>query len=221
MESLLKFTTFLKDRQYALEDLDRFAELIEPILHEGRSGYRLKPLGQADRVTQRCRTLVHYTWHCQDYVKKLLAEAGVLDAGRVVNRYIERSPEIQVISYLANENKQGGIDPGKQRWALDVTPQFGRPFVIGLMPSFPHSLKPTVILCGDSFGELEFTGRAGIGDEVFEFNRFEWLYSCNIEDKDGRPIGNAWGFCEVAFQTWLRVLTDHGIELSKLPHAES
>jgi hypothetical protein len=53
--------------------------------------------------------------------------------------------------------------------------------------------------------------RAGIDDEVYEFTDFEWLYSCSIEDKDGKGIGNAWGMCELTFQVWLKVLADHGI----------
>jgi hypothetical protein len=54
MSSLLKFAAFLKERNYSLEDLEQFAELIEPIEHQdGWRGYRLKPLTQADRVTHR------------------------------------------------------------------------------------------------------------------------------------------------------------------------
>ena len=62
MHILLKFTNFLKDRRYALEDLEQFAELVEPITHpDGWRGYRMKPLTQADRVTQRCKVLIHFT----------------------------------------------------------------------------------------------------------------------------------------------------------------
>ena len=67
------------------------------------------------------------------------------------------------------------------------------------------------MLWGDSLPAMEFTGRAGIDDEVHEFSQFEWRFSCNVEDKDGKPIGNVWGLCMVAFQTWLRVLADSGI----------
>jgi hypothetical protein len=191
MESLIKLTNFLKDRRYAVEDLERFTELIEPIQQPGGwRGYRMKPLTQGDRITQRCRALVHYTWHCQDYVKKILTEHGVNDAAHVVNRYIAAEPFIQAISYLANEHKHAGIDPSKQRWAVDVAPRYGRPFVHGQMARFPHSMKPTVILWGDSLPGFEFTGSAGIGDEAFDFTEFDWTYSCNIEDKDGKEIGN-------------------------------
>jgi hypothetical protein len=213
MQALLKFTNFLKDRRYALEDLERFTELVESIKQDDRCGYRMKPLTQADRVTQRCRALIHYTWHCQDYVKRILSEHGVVDADRVVNQYIEASSAIQVISYLANENKHAGIDPKKQKWALEVEPRFGKPFVYGSLQKFPHRMKPTIMIWGESLPEFEFTGAAGVGDQTFQFTDFEWLYSCNIEDKAGKPIGNAWGMCEMAFQTWLKTLADHGVAI--------
>ena len=31
MRQLIKFTSFLKERRYAAEDLEQFAELIEPV----------------------------------------------------------------------------------------------------------------------------------------------------------------------------------------------
>ena len=74
-------------------------------------------------------------------------------------------------------------------------------------------MKPTFLQWGDSLGEFEFTGRAGIGDQMFEFTDFTWRYSCNIEDKDGKGIGNAWDMCEATFQTWIKALADHGISV--------
>lgn len=211
MEQLVKFTNFLKQRQYAVEDLDRFAELVEPLRTDDGVGYRMKPLAQADRVTQRCEMLLQYTWACRDYVRKILAAQGVADPGVALNAAIRASREIQAVSYLANAFKHGGADPEQQKWAVDLAPRLGKPFVIGQQKSFPHHLKPTFMQWGDSLPAVEFTGRAGIGDEVFEFTEFEWQYSCNVEDKDGNPIGNAWGMCEITFRAWLKVLADHGI----------
>ena len=212
MVALLKFINFLKERKYACEDLERFAELIEPIVHpDGWRGYRVKPLTQADRVTQRCKVLVHFTWHCRDYLLRVLEEHGVANPGEIVNRYTAASPVLQVVAYLANQHKHAGIDVKKQRWALDIAPRYGKPFVLGQLESFPHRLKPTVMAWGDSLPGIEVAGRAGIGEEVFDFTDFDWTYSCNLEDKDGRGIGNAWGMCEVTFQTWIKVLTDSGI----------
>lgn len=212
MQALLKFANFLKERNYAREDLEQFTELIEPVEHpDGWRGYRMKPMKEADRVTQRCKVLVHFTWHCRDYVLRILEEHGVTNPGEALNRYIAASPIIQALSYLANEHKHAGIDAKRQRWAVDVAPRYGQPFVLGQMLSFPHRMKPTFFSRGDSFPGMEFTGRAGIGDDVYEFTEFEWFYSCNVEDKDGKPIGNAWGMCELTFQTWLKVLADHGV----------
>jgi hypothetical protein len=211
MDELVRFTNFIRQRQYVVEDLDRFAELIEPHRYpDDWVGYRLKPLTEADRVTQRCEVLLQYTWACRDYVKKILAAAGVADPGAVVNTYIRASHEIQVISYLANAHKHAGVDPS-QKWAVEIAPRLGKPFVIGQQISFPHRLKPTLMLWGDSLPAIEFAGRAGIGEEVHEFSAFEWRYSCNVEDKDGNGIGNVWRMCVVAFQTWLKILADNGI----------
>jgi hypothetical protein len=212
MSNLLKFANFLKQRRYALEDLKEFTELVEPVTDvNGWRGYRMKPLSKADRVSQRCQVLIQYTWHCRDYLKKALADQGVTDPGSVVNSYITGSPEAQIISYLANEHKHAEIDPNRQAWAVDLAPRLSEPFVLGTMPSFPHTMKPTVVLSGDSFPEVEFTGRAGLGDQVFEFTEFEWHYSCSVVDKDGRPLGNAWGMCEITFELWMSVVADHGI----------
>ncbi len=210
MEDLIRFTNFLKQRRYAIEDLDRFAELIEPIQHADGAGYRIKPLTQADRVTQRCEVLLQYTWACRDYVKKILKTSGVADPGVAVNPYIRASRDVQVVSYLANAHKHAGID-SSQKWAVEIAPRLGKPFVIGQQLSFPHQLKPTIMLRGDSLPAVEFTGRAGVGDEIHEFMEFEWRFSCTIEDKDGNLIGNVWDMCAATFQTWMKILADGGI----------
>ena len=85
MQSLIKFTNFLMERNYALEHLEEFAELIEPIVHsDGWRGYQLKPLTEANRVTHRCKVLVHFTWHCRDYLLKILEEHGANNPGEVI-----------------------------------------------------------------------------------------------------------------------------------------
>lgn len=71
MSKLLAFTNYLKDYQFAIDDLAQFSEIIEFVKHsDGKFGYRLKPLQPADKITQRCKVLIQYTWHCRDYVKK-------------------------------------------------------------------------------------------------------------------------------------------------------
>lgn len=212
MSQLLAFTNFLKDRQYAASDLDQFLEIVEPIADsEGRQGYRLKPLQQTDRITQRCKVLIHYTWHCRDYVKKVLIESGVqADPGVILNSHIAASREIQVISYLANDYKHAGVDKS-QRWGTDIAPRFGKPFVRGVLECFPYYMKPIVLLWGDSIPEFEFVGAAGVDGLVFGFKDFTWTFSCNIEDKEGKPIGHASAMCEAAFGIWTKILRDHGV----------
>ncbi len=214
MSQLLHFTSFLKDRQYALNDFEEFTEIIEPITDDdGRQGYRLKPLQRADKITQRCKVLVYYTWHCRDYVKRILSENGVSsDPGQIINTYIQTSGQIQIISYLANEYKHAGVDVS-QRWATEIEPRYGKPFVRGILESFPHRLKPTVQLWGESIPEFEFSGYAGMGESTFTFEDFVWTFSCNIENKHGVVVGHALAMCESAFQTWLKILRDNGVEV--------
>ena len=214
MSKLLAFTNYLKDRQFAVDDLGQFSEIIEPVEHsDGKLGYRLKPLRPTDKITQRCKVLIQYTWHCRDYVKKILSENGKTAPGRIVNDYISGSRDIQVISYLANEYKHAGVD-SSQRWATDLEPQYGKPFVHGVLQSFPHRLKPTLLIWGDSIPEFEFVGSAGVGDLTFQFTDFTWTFSCTIQDKDGHSLGNATAICENAFQAWLQVLNDNGIQIA-------
>jgi len=213
MSKLLEFTNYLKDRQFALDDLGQFAEIIEPVEHpDGSVGYRLKPLGPADKITQRCKVLIQYTWHCRDYVKKILAENGQAEPGRTVNTYIRASRDIQVISFLANEYKHAGVD-ASQKWAVDLAPRYGKPYVHGVMKDFPHRLKPTLLIWGDSIPEFEFVGSAGVGDLTFQFTDFVWTFSCTIEDRDGKPVATVDAMSESAFQTWLKVLDDNGIQV--------
>lgn len=213
MSKLLAFTNFLKDRQFAVDDLAEFSEIIEPVEHsDGNLGYRLKPLRPADKITQRCKVLIQYTWNCRDYVKKILAANGDTEPGRIVNTYISGSRAIQVISFLANEYKHAGID-NSQRWAVHLAPRYGKPFVHGILQSFPHRLKPTLLIWGDSIPEFEFVGSAGVGDLAFQFTDFVWTFSCTIEDKDGKSLGHAAAICENAFQTWLQVLSDNGVPI--------
>lgn len=119
---------------------------------------------------------------------------------------------MQVVSYLANAHKHAGVDRS-QVWAVEIGPRLGKPFLIGQQHSFPHALKPTVLVRGDSLPGLEFTGSARVDGQVHEFGAFEWRFDCQVEDKDGKPIGNVWGICAAAFQTWLKVLADNGISV--------
>ena len=213
MSKLLEFTNYLKERQFALDDLAEFSEIVEPVQHsDGKLGYRLKPLGPADKIIQRCKVLMQYTWHCRDYVKKILTENGETEPGRIVNGYIRASRDIQVISFLANEYKHAGINHS-QKWAADLIPRWGKPYVHGVLQSFPHRLKPTLLIWGDSIPEFEFVGSAGVGNLTFQFTDFVWTFSCVIEDRDGKSLGNAAAMCESVFQTWLQVLGDNGIQI--------
>lgn len=215
MSKLLEFANFLRDRRFAADDLAEFSEqLIESVEHsDGSLGYRLKPLRATDKVSQRCKVLVYYTWHCRDYVRKILEQQGHADSGQIVNSYIRASRDIQVLSYLANEYKHAGTD-ASQKWAADLAPRYGKPYVHGVMLSFPHRLKPTFITWGESMPEFEFVGSAGVGDLTFQFTDFTWTFSCNIEDKDGKSLGNATAMCESTFQTWLQILSDKGIQVA-------
>ncbi|MHC4404157.1 MAG: hypothetical protein ACYTG0_31265 [Planctomycetota bacterium] len=213
MSKLLAFTNFLADRQIALDDLAEFSQLVESIQHDdGSRGYQIRPLNPADKVSQRCKVLIQYTWHCRDYVKKILAENGETEPGRIVNTYIRNSRDIQVISFLANEYKHAGTDRS-QKWAVELEPRIGKPYVHGVMRSFPHRLKPTFIAWGESIPEFEFVGSASIGEFKFQFTDFSWTYSCTILDKDGNSLGDAAGLCDNVFQAWLQVLTDNGIQV--------
>jgi len=215
MSKLLAFTNYLRDRQFAVDDLAQFSEIIEPVEHsDGKLGYRLKPLQLADKITQRCKVLILYTWQCRDYVKKILTENGEKEPGRIVNEYISESRDIQVISFLANEYKHVETDTS-QRWAVDLKPRYGKPYVYGVLQDFPHHLKPTFLSWGDSIPEFEFVGSAGIDNLKFDFTNFIWTFSCTIEDKDGKSLGNAAAICENAFQTWLQVLSDYGVRIPK------
>lgn len=212
MSKLLEFAAFLRHRKIAVDDLDEFSrQLIEPLEHlDGAVGYRLKPLHSTEKITQRCEILVYYTWHCRDYLKKVLEENGCADPGKLVNTYIAASNDVQVASFLANHYKHSGTD-ATQRWATAIAPRFAKPYAHGVMLRFPHRLKPTFIIWGESIPEFEFVGSAGVDDLVFHFSDFTWTFSCTVEDKNGVQIGNALSLCENTFATWIQILSDNGI----------
>ena len=215
MSKLLKFTNYIKDREFVIDDLARFTEIIEPIKHtDGKLGYQLKQFLSTSKVIQRCKVLINYTWHCRDYVRKILSENGIPNqkTGEIINKYIHESRDIQVISFLANEYKHAGTN-NSQKWAVNLEPRYSKPYVYGVMQSFPHRLKPTFYLQGDSIPEFEFTGSAGYGNLKFQFNDFDWIVSCIIEDKNGSSLGDVTVICENAFQIWLQVLRDYNIPI--------
>jgi hypothetical protein len=211
MDQLLKFTEYCRHRGYALDDLKQFKELIETIEgHDGQLGYKLKPLPEANRVTQRCQALIQYTWACRDYVKKILADVGILNPGAIVNPYIVASLEIKAISYLANEYKHAGVD-ASQIFGRELEPRLGKPYVLGIQQDFPFDLKPVFLISGDSLPGAEVSMKVSINNRPFQFANFDWKYSCMIEDKDGNPIGDTLDVCEKAFGMWLKILNDNGI----------
>ena len=214
MSHIDDFHSFLRHRGIILNDIAEFADLVEPVTIDGQQGYRLKALDSPDKILQRCQSLLFYTWHCRDYVKKLLIEANpgwTKDKpGQIVNDCMAASFHAQVVSYLANAYKHDGTD-GSQRWAIDLAPRLGKPYVLGQQLDFPSRLKPTVMIRGDKLADLEFVGRAGIGDEVHKFDHFTWKHSCQIENKDGKVIGDVVTFCETTFSHWLRILRENGV----------
>ncbi|MBA4105155.1 MAG: hypothetical protein C0485_05305 [Pirellula sp.] len=213
MSQFTLFTKFLEDRNIASEDLAEYQNLVEPAESEGWQGYRIQRVGPTNRITQRCQVLMQYAWHCRDYVKKILEEHGVENVGRVVNGYIEKSRAIQILSYLAHQYKHGGVDHDP-KWAGDLEPRILKPFVRGQLREFPLRLKPTVMRWGDNIGEFEFVGHCSIGDVDYPFKDFTWEFSCTIVDKDGRELGHAAELCERAFETWFKILEDHGIQIA-------
>jgi hypothetical protein len=214
MSHIDDFHTFLRDRKITLADIAEFAELIEPVVIDGQRGYRLKALDSPRRISQRCQSLLFYTWHCRDYVKKLLVAANPSctkdKAGQIINDCLSASVHAQVVSYLANAYKHDGTD-ASQKWAVDLAPRLGKSYVIGQQLGFPSRLKPTVLIKGDKLADFEFVGRAGVGDDVHEFADFTWKHSCEIENKDGKVIGDVVTFCETTFAHWLRVLHENGV----------
>jgi hypothetical protein len=216
MSAVQRFQSFRKSRETAVESLGEFIVNVEPIEHsDGAKGYRLKPMSNGEKITHRCKFLIQETWHCRDYLKKILVESGKshAEAGRTVNQYIEKSLSIQVISYLANEHKHAGIDEDRQSWGLELEPRLGRPFVLGQLLSFPNRMKPTIIRWGENVPELEFVGQAGVGEQAFPFEGFEWTFSCEVLFKGAKGIQHAAGLCNDAYKTWLKVLNDNDIQV--------
>jgi hypothetical protein len=110
-----------------------------------------------ERITYHLQMLMHFTWHSRDYVKKILVDQGVTDfagCGKLLNGYIEKSRDLQVCSYLANEYKHAGVDD-TQKWATDLAPRYGDIYVCGIMESFPGRMKPTVAFTSKSEPQLE------------------------------------------------------------------
>jgi len=216
MTKLDEFAQYLRDHDYARADLDRFREIIEPITETingiATYGYRIKPLCAGDHVTQKCKVLVEYAWHCRDYIKKILTEHKVTgDIGVLINSHIQACPELQLVSYLANSYKHAGTDQS-QKWATSIAPRFATPYVVGWLNSFPGRMKPFVRLEGDDLGGFEFTGSATDNSGVaHQFQDYTWVFSCEIEDHTGKVIGNAYDICEKTFEVWKTILKNHGI----------
>ena len=220
MSHINDFHKFLRDRRIAVDDISEFADLIEPLVIDEQLGYRLKSLDSPDKISQRCQSLLFYTWHCRDYVKKVLVETvsgcSKEKAGQIVNDCMSASIHAQVVSYLSNSYKHDGTD-ASQKWAVDLAPRLGKPYVLGQQLSFPLQLKPTLIITGDKLADLEFVGRAGVGDEIQDFDDFTWKHSCQIENKDGEVIGDVVTFCETTFSHWLRILRENGVVALSYP----
>jgi hypothetical protein len=223
MSSIEAFTNFVKDRAFAVDDLKQFADVIEPVQElDGSRGYRLKRPRTGDtvvreRIIHRCKMLMYYTWHSRDYVKKILVEQGIADfarSGKLVNEYLEKSRDLQISSYLANENKHAGIDDS-QKWATDLAPRYGDIYVCGIMRGFPLRMTPTAAFISKSEPQFELTGFAQVDDQRFPFVDFVWTVSCVIEDKDKNILGHAVSICERGFQTWLHLLREHGVDVPR------
>lgn len=216
MTAIEQFQRYLKDRRYNIEDLGEFLAYIRPVKHpDGLRGYQFKPLPQVDKVNHRCMTLIKDTWSCRDYVKKVFMDEGASfhRAGEIINPYIKDSKAVQIVAYLANENKHASTKDASKEWGGDIAPRLGRPFVMGVDVNFPSQVKPFIGWYCDIDGELEFAYRAGVGDNEIPFTGFAWRFSCEVLDRDGKVIGNAADICNDAYQTWVRALADNGVQV--------
>jgi hypothetical protein len=157
---------------------------------------------------------MYYAWHSRDHVKKILIDECQLSAqsvGTLLNTHIRESRDLQICSYLANEYKHAGVDDS-QKWAIELAPRYGDIYVFGVMTGFPWQMKPTIMFTSKE-PQFELTGFAQVDDQQFPFVGYDWTVSCVVEDKDGNVLGDAISICERAFQTWLLILRQHGLQL--------
>jgi hypothetical protein len=209
MNHLDQFHKFVRHRNVALDDIAEFNELIEAITIGDQKGYKLRALESSDKIAARCQQLAFYTWHCRDHVKKVLKNVDPkCDVDQVVDGAAKHSKAAKVLAYIANDYKHCGTE--HKQWADDIGPQLAEPFVLGHQTSSPHWLKPTILISGDKLPEFEFSGAAGTDDGTFQFDTFDWRYSCYIKDRVGNRIGDAVSFCEATFALWMRILRDAG-----------
>ena len=109
-----KSETAFEKIQWCIKDVDDFKDLIQINDTNIELGirYSLAQSISGKKIKNRFENLIIACWSAKDYFKKDIVKEIGKDAGKVFENYIFNYEETDLIQYLADSLKHGGIDKG-------------------------------------------------------------------------------------------------------------
>jgi hypothetical protein len=180
--------------KWCINDIEEFKDLIQindsEIELDKRYSLLTKITGQ--KIKNRIENLIIACWSAKDYLKKEITNQISESAGRVFEIYIFEHEETELIQYLADSFKHGGID---DRFLNNNKYKPLKPYLENTVlrlsnESVPGELKPTSLLEGESVPPFQVKGvRFEIDGKVYQ-NYDTINLTMKILDKDKNYISD-------------------------------
>jgi hypothetical protein len=181
--------------KWCLQDVDDFKDLIQinDTEEELAKRYSLTQTIAGNKIKNRVENLLVSCWSAKDYLKKdIIREIGE-DAGKVFEKNLFAHEETDLVQYLADAIKHGGIDERylKQNRFKGTEPKLEKTVLSLSNQSVPGPMKPTYRSEGDDVPGFEIGMVQCIIEGEIHYNFDTILLSIKITDNNNQYIGDA------------------------------
>lgn len=190
-----KSETAFEKIKWCLNDVEEFKELIQinDTELELVKRYSLLEDISGKKIKNRVENLLIACWSAKDYIKKeIIREIGE-NAGKVFENYLFEYEETDLVQYLADSLKHGGIEDKylKQNKFKNKQPKLENVFLSLSNQSVPGLMKPVLQLEGEDVGRFETGMVMCTINGVTHYNYDTILLTLKIVDIDNKIIGDS------------------------------
>lgn len=181
--------------QLCLQDVNEFVDLIQINSSEFDLALRYSLLEKISgkKILNRIENLIVSCWNAKDHYKKEIIKELNPEAGAVFEKYLFQHEETDLIQYLANTIKHGGIEEGrmKSNRYKQIQPRLGQTQLTLSNQSVPGELKPFFQVEGNVVPSFT-VAQAVVIQNGIEYYNFDTIQLTQlIVDADNRTLSDS------------------------------
>ena len=190
-----KSETAFEKIKWCLQDVEDFKDLIQinDTEIELAKRYSLVETISGKKIKNRVENLLISCWSAKDYLKKdIIKEIGE-NAGKVFENNLFEYEETDLVQYLADSIKHGGIDEKylKQNRHKITEPKLDKTFLSLSNQSVPGPMKPVYMTEGEDVPGFKIEMVQCIIEGEVHYNFDTILLTVKITDNKNQHIGDA------------------------------